>query len=365
MSNWRVRIIQASFGLLVIAAVALKAAAPTVVLSADRDETSGAKFVGQKTETAIASGLAYLAANQHDDGSFGSGDYRVAVTALSGMAFLAAGYTPGRGKYGKVVSSALQYILSRVQSNGYIRDGKRRPMYGHGFATLFLAETYGMTGSKTVRRNLREKLKRAVVLIETTQKPFEVNLNGEMKTAGGWRYNPESKETDISVTVCQVMALRAARNCGIAVSKTIIDRSAVYVKFCQNRDGGFRYQTTLQSQSQSIFPRSAAALVALYSAGIYKGREIDAGLKYLKQFRPGGKPRQETHYFYGHYYAVQAMWHAGGRYWKSWYPAIRDELLAEQKANGRWKDSISDAYGTAMACLILQTPMNYLPIFQR
>ncbi len=60
------------------------------------------------------------------------------------------------------------------------------------------------------------------------------------------------------------------------------------------------------------------------------------------------------------------MWHAGGDYWKEWYPAVRDELLREQREDGSWRDGeVCDEYGTAMACLVLQTPMNYLPIFQR
>lgn len=59
------------------------------------------------------------------------------------------------------------------------------------------------------------------------------------------------------------------------------------------------------------------------------------------------------------------MRHAGGQRWQRWYPAIRDELCSRQKADGAWSDSICDEYGTAMACLILQVPNDYLPIFQR
>ena len=76
--------------------------------------------------------------------------------------------------------------------------------------------------------------------------------------------------------------------------------------------------------------------------------------------------RAEQYYFYGHYYAVQAMWHAGDRYWRRWYPAIRDELISLQLADGSWNDvQVCPEYGTAMACIILQMPNNYLPIFQR
>ena len=41
------------------------------------------------------------------------------------------------------------------------------------------------------------------------------------------------------------------------------------------------------------------------------------------------------HYFYGHYYAAQAMWTAGGDYWAEWYPPIRDELLTGPPPAGR------------------------------
>ncbi len=323
-------------------------------------EATGKKFYTPSTAKAVDKALKYLARRQNPDGSFGSGRYRgnVAVTALCGMSFVAAGNSPGRGKYGKVVRNAVKYLLSRTQSNGYIAEeniGYHGPMYGHGFATLFLAETFGMTNSRSLKAELKKKLQLAVQLIVSSQ-------NKE----GGWRYKPDSTDADVSVTVCQVMALRAARNSGIYVPKATIQKSVGYLKRCQNRDGGFRYQTTIRVTSD--FPRSAAGVVALYSAGIYKGPAITNGLNYLQRYLPrGGVPRKENHYFYGQYYAAQAMWHAGGKYWREWYPAIRDELLADQQGtDGRWNDQyICDEYGTAMACLVLQMPVNFLPIFQR
>ena len=117
---------------------------------------------------------------------------------------------------------------------------------------------------------------------------------------------------------------------------------------------------------ESIFPRSAAGVVALYSAGIYEGPEIERGLAYLDQFRPRrGQVGEDNYFFYGHYYAVQAMWQAGGERWQLWYPAIRDKLLERQQPDGAWPDAICSEYGTAMACIILQMPDNSVPIFQR
>jgi len=135
------------------------------------------------------------------------------------------------------------------------------------------------------------------------------------------------------------------------------------VKRCQNADGGYRY---MLAQGESAFPRSAAGVVTLLSAGVYEGAELERGLKYLDQFLPrGGAPMQDAHFFYGQYYAVQAMWHAGGERWQRWYPAARELLVARQQPDGAWPDPICFEYGTAMASIILQMPDNSVPIFQR
>jgi hypothetical protein len=309
-----------------------------------------------ETHKAIEAGLGYLKAQQNDDGSFGGGRHysrNVAVCSLIGMAFMARGSMPGRGPYGEAVNRCVSFVLSKARDDGFIHapeSASHGPMYEHGFATMFLAEVYGMHPEQAVR----EKLTRAIELIVSTQ-------NDE----GGWRYEPKRQEADISVTVCEVMALRAARNAGIFVPNKTIDACVDYVKRSQNPDGGFMYQ--LSAPGDSRFPRSAAAVVALYSAGIYEGPELEKGLEYLTKHLPTNAAVQmESHYFYGHYYAVQAFWQAGGERWRKWYPAIHDALLARQRPDGSWLDvSISNEYGTAMACIILQMPNNYLPIFQR
>ena len=315
-------------------------------------ERSAVDMINKPAQDAIERGLAYLATRQHDDGSIGSGGYRqnVAVGALTGMAFMSAGSTPGRGPYGEHLQKCVDHMLQNVGDRGFVvvsDSASHGPMYGHGFATLFLAEVYGMT----MRGDIREKLAKAVDLILQTQ-----------NEDGGWRYQPQRKDADLSVTICQVMALRAARNAGLYVPNATIDRCIDYVKRSQNADGGFMYMV---QGGQSAFPRSAAGVVALYSAGIYEGEAIEKGLKYLMRHLPRGGYSRQSHYYYGHYYAVQAMWHAGDDYWKQWYPRIRDELISRQREDGAWMDAICPEYGTAMACVILQMPNNYLPIFQR
>jgi Prenyltransferase and squalene oxidase repeat len=328
-------------------------------------EVEAQKLITPETQAAIDHALAFLAARQSArDGSFGSSASarrRVAITALAGMAFLSSGSTPGRGKYGSHVQKAVDFLLTRCQPNGFIYDegntgGHFGPMYDHGFATLFLGEVYGMSRNPQVRTSLE----RAVRLI----------INSQNKE-GGWRYEPDSKDADLSVTVCEMMALRAARNSGIYVPKQTIDRCTEYVRKCQTQDGGFRYQLTTSWQAVT-FGLTAAGVVTLYSAGVYEGKALETGLQYLERYRPSAALHQPAnHYFYSHYYAAQAMWHAGGTRFEQWYTDIRDELISGpfpfHNSAGGWRDpsSYGDDYGTAMALLILQTPNNYLPIFQR
>lgn len=311
-------------------------------------------FIPAGVQNAIQRGLNYLVTRQDLQEGFFEGRINgrdVAVVGLAGLAFMASGSTPGRGPYGQNVSLCLDYILSKTQNSGFITADHvdhQGPMYGHGFATLFLGEAYGMSP----RSDIREKLAAAVKLIIDTQ-------NDE----GGWRYEPKRADADISVTICQVMALRAARNAGIYVPNDTIQRCIDYVKRCQNPDGGFMYQS---DGGPSDFARSAAGVVALNSAGIYEGQTIQSALDYLMQFLPTEQSfDQQAHFLYGHYYAAQAMWQAGGDYWDRWYPAVCEVLLARQNDDGSWPSDQGPEYAAAMGTIILQMPNNYLPIFQR
>jgi hypothetical protein len=308
-----------------------------------------------ETDEAIKTGLLWLARKQTADGSYGEGSYRgnIAVTSLAGLAFMASGSSPGRGPYGSQIDKALAYVMRHTSPSGFIAvlaSSTHGPMYSHGFGTLFLAEAYGMTH----RPEIREKLQKAVRLIIDSQ-----NIEG------GWRYQPVRRDADLSVTICQINALRAARNAGLFVPKETVDACLRYVKQAQNPDGGFRYM--LQGGATSEFPRSAAGIVALQSAGEYDSKEVRDGIAYLRQYGHGLKiGRRNNHYFYGQYYAAQAMWLEGKEAWAEWYPAIRNELLVRQSASGFWPDNgVCNEYGTAMALIILQIPNDYLPIFQR
>lgn len=328
------------------------------------ESATGQGLLTPAARQAVESGLTYLARAQSEDGSFGTGPvYRanVAVTSLGALAMLAGGHRPGRGHYGKSVERALDFVLAQEEPAhpGYFhspRDRSHGPMYGHGFGTLFLGEVLGVLYGKAIRQRVREALGRAVDVILRAQ-----------NERGGWRYQPGSREADISVTVCQVMALRSARNAGISVPRPAIERCVRYVKACQDSArGGFRYS---DAPGAAGFARTAAGVSALYSAGVYRGPEVERGLAYLMSWLRArrDRPLLDMYYYYGHYYAAQALWTAGSAFWAEYYPIVREELLAplRLRPDGSWSDQICTHYATAMACIVLQLPNNYLPILQK
>jgi len=385
------------------------AAAPPAPAAA---QAGPATEITPESVAAVNKALTWLAQHQQPDGSWigdvgfklnqeyectARNEPHVGITALAGLAYLAAGHLPGRGEYGDVIGKATQYVLSCVSDTGYI-TGRDTRMYSHAFATLFLAEVYGMTD----RQDVRDKLQLAVDFIVDNQ-------NEE----GGWRYVPKAVESDMSVTVCQLNALRGARNVGIRVPRGTIDAARRYVSrsyvdaneavpdegiyfdgsssYYRLGKGSFRYQagSGVRYNTRSSFALTAAGLAALHNAGEY-GRELkadgakpgqtldlQASVDFLLDHVDlvSGRSPYTFHYFYwyGHYYATQALYVVGGPAWASYYPRIRDEIVRGQGPDGSLPcrdprgnpGSPGPAFSTAVGALILSLPFGYLPVFQR
>jgi hypothetical protein len=301
---------------------------------------------------AVDRGLDYLYTTQTDDGGWVSPGYgkTTAVPALAALAFMARGHVPGQGPYADCLERATAYLLANAADNGLIASGTAPPMYQHGLATLALAELYGMTR----RPDIRQRLEAAVGLIVRTQ-----------NDAGGWRYQPVKADADMSVTVMQIVALKAAMNAGIKVPQSSIALGVKYVKASACKKGGFGYTPG----AGPGIGASPAGTLALQMCGEYDAPEVLAGLEYqAKQpIQYGG-----SMFFYATYYAAQGMNQAGGIYWLDWMPKMRAILLSKQAADGSWpaeNDSSAKSAGlpfsTAIASLVLAIDCHYLPIYQR
>jgi hypothetical protein len=297
----------------------------------------------------------------------GSWSPNLAFDALAMLAFMSKGHTPGRGTYGDLVvngnlepgvlTRGKKYLLSKAQPTGYISSGA---MYEHGLSTLCLAEMYGMDPDP----DLEDKLRKAVDLIIKCQSP-----------AGGWRYSPAPVDQDMSVTVMQIVALRAANNAGIPVPKKTLDEAVKYVQSSAYRGadgkplGGFGYSGPGQSPQTS-----AGGTLSLQLLGKYDDPTIPPTLTFLETVPVEWGGANPQYFYYFHYYAIQAFYQAGGKEWNEWHPKVRELLLSHQNADGSWDVPPGSAeagyntdkiYPTAMATLILNIYMHYLPAYQR
>ena len=92
-------------------------------------------------------GLRYLAGSQTENGNWPDRNgSEPGVVGLCVMAFLAHGEDPNHGPYSLHIRRGIDFILeNQNETNGYIGSS----MYNHGFATLALAETYGVEGRQT------------------------------------------------------------------------------------------------------------------------------------------------------------------------------------------------------------------------
>lgn len=342
---------------LMLAVFAVQAYQPAV--AQPRPATSLPDGVTQETKNAIERGLAYLARAQDRDGSWsnqgGYGRYPVAMTSLAGLALLMDGNATTQGRYAPQVDRATRYLLRTANPDGLIAPnmGEGRPMYGHGFAMLFLSQLYGMTEDPERARNIHDLLAAAVQLTARAQSDL-----------GGWYYTPTSRNDEGSVTITQVQALRSCRNVGVAVPKVVIDSAMAYLAESQNSDGGIRYAVR-QINGRSRAPITAAAVCCWFNAGQYTNPRALRAMEFSKQALP---PERQVggHDYYAHFYLSQALYISDDSSWDLYYQKRRDRLLLLQRSDGSWLgDGIGDIYGTAVALVMLQLPYDQLPIMQR
>ena len=328
----------------------------------------------------VQKGLEYLAKTQHKDGhweSFG-GQYPITMTGVCGMAMLMEGSTMREGKYAERIRKAVDWIMDRCQRNGMIGNPNNpteagRYMYGHGFATLFLASVYGEEEEGERRKRLEDILTKAAKFTHEAQTDL-----------GGWGY-VSAKEgggfDEGSTTVTQVQALRAVRNAGIPVPPKAIPMAQDYLKKATSQQGGVIYSLRQGGGGGGSPALTSAAIACGFSTGDYNSELIKKWFKFCQQhLRTLGDGRM-GHDEYTHYYFGQAMYFLGEKRWKEMFPndppeqimtwskyrkATFDNLKRTQQADGSWGGSQAGAtFATAIHLTIMQLDNAVLPIYQR
>jgi len=333
-----------------------------------------------RVDTAIRNALQFFKNQQNVDGSIGkrrdtiSARRPTADTALALLAFVATGTVPGEPRYGTVVEKGLDFLLSEGRQNaqGYFGGRDKRGMYTHGITTLLLVELLGMGVTAKQDEKLLRACKKAIDVILRSQ----AVAKGK-RDRGGWRYTPRAEDSDLSVTVWQVTALRAARNIGLDVPQRSIDEAVSYVRRCFHTEhGGFSYQPPVNGIKAPTASTTAAGLFSLQVCGIYEGPDVQSAADWLMHDSPRLTLRANW-FYYGVYYYAQAMHQLGERHTKHARKVLQGLLLNAdnpmQLPDGSFKSAPASSaektagpiYRTTMAVLALSAEYELLPIFQR
>ncbi len=293
-------------------------------------------------EAMYTRGLRFLSQSQNENGAWGdqSGSRR-GVVALCTIAMLAHGDDPNTGPYAGQISRCIGFLVDGQNSNGFIGP----QMYDHGFATLALAECYGMVDDPRIA----PALKNAVDLILSAQKH---------NSLGGWRYSPTDKHPDTTVTGCQIVALMAARNAGIPVPDAALQKAIDYMKSCCGSNGSFGYT----SNAGGRVTLTAIGNLCLSLTNQTESNKFKKSLEYLKK----EITYQDSSYpYYFMYYMSQALFQADEDSWQVWNANHIRLLAATQLPDGSWAGNRGNAYSTAGALLSLALNYRFLPIYEK
>lgn len=320
-------------------------------------------FLGPRAvevEKAVNRGLAYLAAQQRPNGTFpGYRGKSCGIVSLAGMSFLSKGYTPGFGPYGRHINLCVDYVLKNQKPNGVLNnDEDDKGMYSHNIATLFLSEISGMVSPDRQIR-LDRVLAKAMALSLQAQRLGEK----AQRYTGGWRYEADSPDSDLSCSGWAIMSLRSCRLNGGRVPDEAIRASVQYIMRNHDREVGSFGYTDARNNSVTL---SGAGLLCLELCGHHGAKETIAAGEFL--LREHKEIADEHFAYYGVYYAAQGMFQLGGKYWNTFSKWMVDEYLPMQRVDGSWehdRKGESIVYYTSMMLLSLTVPYRQLPIYQR
>ena len=111
-------------------------------------------------------------------------------------------------------------------------------------------------------------------------------------------------------------------------------------------------------------------MATLYNAGDYDselaGECLEFTFKAMESLDSLTVSGSEGHVYYTHLYAAQAFYTAGDTFWEGYFPRTSELLVEQQNADGSWRgDGVGTVYGSSIACIVLQLPYKFLPIYQR
>ncbi len=326
---------------------------------------AGGRGGGLQSRTAVDSALHWLAARQEADGMWDATKYEgtdeavLGNTGLAVLAFMGAGNTPRKGEYMRTVAKGLEAIM-RHQDPNTGRIGAKYSLYTHAICTIVLSEAYGRTRDE-----------RYAAAAQKAVSFSEKAVNND----GGWRYQPKTDVSDMSVTAWFVQAFKTAKLAGLKFNNAVYSQALTFVDSCTDQGGskdsagnvGYTYQANQEYGRGHPALTAAGMMIRQFTGTGVKNHLLVKGAEITRSQPPDWKRKD----FYYWYYATYAMHNMGEEYRLWWNGKIRDVLLMHQAREephaGSW-DPKDDKWGdkrggriytTALGALCLEVYYRY------
>jgi hypothetical protein len=313
-------------------------------------------------------GIRFLLATQDDSGAWTDGQAGPGVTGMAMMVLLASGEDPNHGPYRRALRSM---IVGQDGTTGFLGGSRGHDsMYQHGFGMLALAEAYGAVDE----RGLWDGVSRAAGpgAGRSVGQALELAVRCAVTSArsnphGAWRYSPEARDADTSVSGAVMMGLLAARNAGIEVPDETIARAVAYYVAMTGANGQVGYSGSPGGGSDAV---TSIAVLVLAIAREQKQPAFQRALAYLvdRSRETGGIDGYPT---YTRYYRAQALFQGDVEAWERWNADLIRELKSLQGRDGSFSGFAGrgGAYGatvdTSLALLALAVNFKFLPVYER
>jgi len=332
----------------------------------------------EEVRQALTRALDYLAREQTKEGYWSQSSYIVGIAGLALQAFIGGECAPK--DYSSNINAAINFLKTKYHPSSEYQSGTKdrayyggliaesKPMYEHAIATLALIEALVEMNDLSLAPLIEDALQLIIRAQNTEHKPELLGgpIDIDSTEYGGWRYNPYSTDSDISVTGWQILALKGALSAGFSIPEWSLPKAADYLRSCYDEDyHSFGYT----SSGGEGCARTGMGALGLQLSGYPDDPLIKPALRYMQDNAPvwededpgGGWP------FYYWYYGSRAMLLAGGEYWRIWKNWTCRLLVDHQNSDGSWtgaqQEEKMEIYTTALGALILELCCGHLPVY--
>lgn len=307
----------------------------------------------------VIKALEWLESNQSRDGSWdvsvhgGKKEYKIGITALSIMSFLAQGSHNKGGKFREIVEKGIEFLLKNQDDSGLFGAKQGNYMYNHAIASNAIGDCYLLSRDQA----LVEPLKKAIDLILTSQ-----------REDGGWGYTIDAITSDTSVICFQVMALRTACTAGLTGSKmtNALKKAKSRIVQLTDENGLVGYREKGQYPLGSNTLTAMGALSFTLSSAV-KDNEMSEKYKNVilsnKEMLTSDPNKNDLLFIY---FSSLVLFQLQDPAFNDWLKNVNQKIGGLQKKDGswaipmdKWFSNGGDIYTTAIIILIIQSPTRY------